>query len=153
MKKYFITLLTLALTSNFLLAQPPQEDRIPEKMSVFIAKRMLLNPQEMEQFKPVFARYHKEWRESMKKNREDRLLMQQQIIELQIRYRKEFAPIVGEKQVIHIYDLQQDFIRILRDVQRERMQGPGKRGRGFGDRMDDQLPPPPPPPRREREEE
>lgn len=118
-------------------------------MSVFIARRMQLSEKEMDQFQPVFARYHQEWRETMKKNREDRLLMQQQVIELQLRYRKEFAPIVGERRVIRIYDLQQDFIRILRDVQRERMRGAGKRGRGFDERMG----PPPPPPGRGQEED
>jgi hypothetical protein len=93
---------------------------------------------EREAFGPVFARYQKEWRETMRKNREDRLLARQQLIELQIKYRKEFSPIVGENRVIQIYDLQEDFIRILRDVQQERNRdgrGPGKMG-------------PPPPPRR-----
>ena len=49
-----------------------------------------------------------------------------------------FSPIVGENRVIQIYDLQEYFIRILRDVQQERNRdgrGPGKMG-------------PPPPPRR-----
>ena len=61
----------------------------------------------------------------------------QQIIELQIKYRKEFAPIVGEMRVLEIYDLQEDFIRALRDIHHERMmnrKGPGRKG-------------PPPPPR------
>lgn len=148
MKTYFIFFISFFLIQSNLLAQPPAEERIPEKMSVFIAKRMQLSENEMGQFKSVFARYHKEWRESMKKYREDRLLMQQQVIELQIKYRKEFAPIVGERRVIRIYDLQQDFIRILRDVQRDRMQ------RGDQDPMNHvpkdrglkRRPGPPPPP-------
>lgn len=158
MKIYFIFLISFFLIQPCLLAQPPAEERIPEKMSVFIAKRMQLSENEMGQFKSVFSRYHKEWRESMKKYREDRLLMQQQVIELQIKYRKEFAPIVGERRVIKIYDLQQDFIQILRDVQRDRMQGAGhgpmKRMRGEREQGPERrMGPPPPPPGRGQDEE
>ena len=137
MKNIFLILISLLLLDS-LQAQPPLGDRIPEKMNLFIQKRMRMTGGEREAFGPVFARYQKEWRETMRKNREDRLLARQQLIELQIKYRKEFSPIVGENRVIQIYDLQEDFIRILRDVQQERNRdgrGPGKMG-------------PPPPPRR-----
>ncbi|MEY3323723.1 MAG: hypothetical protein RLZZ466_798 [Bacteroidota bacterium] len=119
------------------LAQPPLGDRIPEKMNLFIQKRMRLTEREREAFGPVYAKYQKEFQQTLRKNREDRLLSRQQIIELQIRYRKEFAPIVGEGRVLQIYDLQEDFIRTLREIQSERMKnrkGPGRMG-------------PPPPPR------
>jgi hypothetical protein len=137
MKNIFLILISLLLFDS-LQAQPPLGDRIPEKMNLFIQKRMRMTGGEREAFGPVFARYQKEWREAMRKNREDRLLARQQLIELQIKYRKEFSPIVGENRVIQIYDLQEDFIRILRDVQQERNRdgrGPGKMG-------------PPPSPRR-----
>lgn len=130
----FIYFLAIVLVAD---AQPPMGERIPEKMNLFIQKKMRMTGGEREAFGPVFARYQKEWRETMRKNREDRLLARQQLIELQIKYRKEFSPIVGTKRVIQIYDLQEDFIRILRDVQEERVRdrrGPGKMG-------------PPPPPR------
>jgi hypothetical protein len=130
----FIYFLAIVLVAD---AQPPMGERIPEKMSLFIQKRMRMTGAERRAFGPLFARYQKEWRETMQKNREDRLLARQQLIELQIKYRKEFRPIVGENRVIRIYDLQEDFIRILRDVQQERNRdgrGPGKMG-------------PPPPPR------
>jgi len=137
MKNIFLILISLLLFDS-LQAQPPLGERIPEKMNLFIQKRMRMTGGEREAFGPVFARYQKEWRETMRKTREDRLLARQQLIELQIKYRKEFSPIVGENRVIQIYDLQEDFIRILRDVQQERNRdgrGPGKMG-------------PPPPPRR-----
>jgi hypothetical protein len=49
------------------------------------------------------------------------------MIDLQLRYRKEFGPVVGNRRVIEIYDLQQYFIRTLRDLQQERRGGPGTR--------------------------
>lgn len=136
--KKIVTLLalgcTLALSS---LAQPPMGERIPQKMNQFIQRRMHLSERERASFGPVFERYQKEFQQTLRNNKEDRLLGRQQIIELQIRYRKEFTPIVGEYRVMEIYDLQEDFIRILRDVQQERMRD--RRGRRIG---------PPPPPRR-----
>ncbi|MBM3412387.1 MAG: hypothetical protein FJY19_03285 [Bacteroidetes bacterium] len=135
--KYFFLLISL-LPLGFIQAQPPLGDRIPEKMNLFIQKRMRMNHEEREAFGPIFARYQKEWRETLVKNRKDKLLARQQLIELQLRYRKEFSPIVGDNRVIQIYDLQEDFIRILRDVQEERL-----RGRGGQRKMG-----PPPPTRR-----
>jgi len=118
------------------LAQPPLGDRIPEKMNLFIQRRMRMTEKEREAFGPVFSKYQKEFQQTLRKNREDRLLSRQQIIELQIRYRKEFAPIVGESRVLQIYDAQEDFIHILRNIQEERM----RKRKGAG-----RMGPPPPP--------
>ena len=91
----------------------------------------------------------------MRKNREDRLIQQKELIELQLRYRKEFAPVMGEKRVLEVYHLQDYFIRTLRDIQRDRKlrdrenermgPPPPPAGRGSKNRMG----PPPPPPGRE----
>lgn len=137
MKKIIILFYVACFFLVTLHAQPPRGERIPEKMNQFIQKRMRLNEKDRKAFDPVFERYQKEFQQTLRNNKEDRLLGRQQIIELQIRYRKEFAPIVGEYRVMEIYDLQEDFIRILRDVQQERMRD--RRGRRIG---------PPPPPRR-----
>ena len=136
MKKIIIILYLMGGLFQTLLAQPPLGERIPEKMNLFIQKRMRLSGKEREAFGPLFAEYQREFQRTLRRNREDRLLSRQQIIELQIKYRKEFAPIVGEMRVLEIYDLQEDFIRALRDIQHERMmnrKGPGRKG----------LPPPP----------
>ena len=135
--KYLITISLFYLgLSQIAFTQPPLGERIPEKMNLFIQKRMRMTEKEREAFGPVFAKYQKDFQQTLRKNREDRLLSRQQIIELQIRYRKEFAPIVGEGRVIHIYDLQEDFIRTLRYIQSERM----KNRKGSG-----RMGPPPPP--------
>lgn len=120
MKNKIFILLCIVATGYTVIAQPSPEDRIPERMSMFIRKRMQLTEKETEQFQPLFARYQKEWREVLRKNREDRLLQQKELIELQLRYRKEFAPVVGENRVMEVYHLQEYFIRTLRDIQRDR---------------------------------
>lgn len=145
MRTKLLLLPVLLFSSLLLWAQPPAgEERIPERMAQFIRKRMMLTEKEGELFQPIFARYQKEWKETMRKNKEDRLVLQRDLVELQLRYRKEFAPVVGEKRVMEVYDLQEYFIRTLRDIQRERMRGgPGsQRGREMNRRMG---PPPPPP--------
>lgn len=116
------------------MAQPSFEEskRITDRMTLFIAKKMRLNESERRDFRPLFIRYEREFRETLRANRGDRLLVKQQLIELQLRYRKEFAPIVGDRRVIEVYDLQQYFISTLRELQEERRRGGG----------------PPPPPRR-----
>jgi len=151
----YLLLVSLLLSGFAALTQPPAEDRIPERMALFIQKRMQLTPEEGRQFQPIFARYQKEWREVLRKNREDRLIQQKELIELQLRYRKEFAPVMGEKRVLEVYHLQDYFIRTLRDIQRDRKlrdrenermgPPPPPAGRGSKNRMG----PPPPPPGRE----
>jgi hypothetical protein len=138
MKKLIAFIFLTCFFPLFSPAQPPMGERITEKMNQFIQKRMRLNETERAAFQPTFTRYQKEFQQTLRKNKEDRLLGRQQIIELQIRYRKEFAAIVGEYRVMEVYDLQEDFIRLLREVQQERMQD--RRGKRMG--------PPPPPPRR-----
>jgi hypothetical protein len=88
---------------------------------------MRLSERERTEFMPLFIRYEREYRDILRSHRQDRLLLQQQLIDLQLRYRKEFGPVVGNRRVIEIYDLQQYFIRTLRDLQQERRGGPGTR--------------------------
>ncbi|MFM7645347.1 MAG: hypothetical protein ACKO41_01405 [Sphingomonadales bacterium] len=139
MKLSFLALLLMSvLNFSLAMAQPPMGPldgppggpagkRIADRMAVFIGKKMRLTDQERDGFTPVFLRYETEYRETLRNHRQDRLLLQQRLIELQIRYRKEFSPLVGDRRVIEIYDLQQYFIRTLRDLQQERRGGPGAR--------------------------
>ena len=127
MKKIIYTLYFLLITSLALQAQPPREgmeERIPEKMGQFIQNAMELNRMEKKKFQVVFQRYQHEWREVLRENRMDRLILRQRVLELQIRFRKDFGDAVGQRRVMEIYDLQEEFLRLLRDVQRERRLGP-----------------------------
>lgn len=140
MKKllFFSLLLAGIMSFSASLAQPPMGPpegppdgppgkRIADRMALFIERKMRLNERERVEFTPLFIRYEKEYRDILRSNRQDRLLLQQQLIDLQLRYRKEFGPVVGNRRVMEIYDLQQYFIRTLRDLQQERRGGPGAR--------------------------
>jgi hypothetical protein len=126
MKRIFIIFGLVLYTSITCFAQEDENDngnndKIREKMSEFIQKRMGLSRSEAERFNPVFFRYFREWRNTLLQNRGDKLILQQRIIELRLRYRNEFRDIVGERRCNQIYDHQELFIQKLRELKMERM--------------------------------
>lgn len=134
MKKILFILSLCVFATTSILAQDEGDEKIRDKMREYIQQRMHLNKNEAERFTPVFLRYFKEWRTTLKENRTDRLILQQKVVELRLRYRGEFKEIVGERRSNEIYEHQEKFIRILKDVQKERMQnrqGPRNRIRSL----------------------
>lgn len=134
MKKILFILSLCVFAATSILAQDEGDEKIRDKMREYIQQRMHLNKDEAERFTPVFLRYFKEWRTTLKENRTDRLILQQKVVELRLRYRGEFKEIVGERRSNEIYEHQEKFIRILKDVQKERMQnrqGPRNRIRSL----------------------
>lgn len=133
MKKLLFILTLLLSFSSIINAQADDnDDRIRDKMREYIQHRMRLTKNEAERFTPVFIRYFREWRSALKENRTDRLILQQKIVELRLRYRTEFREIIGEKRSNEIYRHQEVFIQELKDIKKERMQnrpGGGKRTR------------------------
>jgi hypothetical protein len=126
MKKIFIILGLTLFTSISCFAQDDDtdngtNDKIREKMSEFIQRRMGLSRVEAEKFNPIFLRYFREWRTTLQTNRSDKIQLQLRIAELRIRYRSEFKDIVGEKRCNQIYDHQEIFIQKLRELKTERM--------------------------------
>jgi hypothetical protein len=122
MKKIFY-ILTLFILAGFVgkAQDDGADDRIRDKMREYIQKRMDLTKNESEKFTPVFIRYFKEWRTTLRENgRGPRLDLQQKIIDLRIRYRNEFKEILGEKRSNDVYEHQDKFIRELKTIQQER---------------------------------
>ena len=129
--KRFLLILTLALLSApALQAQDDENDRIRDKMREFIQKRLNLTRNEAERFTPVFVRYFREWRQTLREHKGDMLERQKRIVDLQIRYRPEFREIVGEKRSTEIFRQQVIFIDNLRKVREEQTR------RGKDDRPD-----------------
>ncbi|HNR17535.1 MAG TPA: hypothetical protein PKG90_12775 [Chitinophagaceae bacterium] len=135
MKKILFILSLCVFATTSILAQDEGDEKIRDKMREYIQQRMHLNKDEAERFTPVFLRYFKEWRTTLRENRTlPKLDLQQKIIDLRLRYRIEFKEIVGERRSNEIYEHQEKFIRILKDVQKERMQnrqGPRNRIRSL----------------------
>jgi len=120
--KRFLFILTFALLTGFSSkAQSDEHDKIRDKMTEFIQKRLDLTRNEAERFTPVFIRYFREWKQTLQENRADGLVRQQRIIELRLRYRTEFRDIVGEKRSNDVYKQQEVFIRGIKEMREEQI--------------------------------
>ena len=120
--KKFLLILTLALLTGFSSkAQSDEHDKIRDKMTEFIQKRLDLTRNEAERFTPVFIRYFREWKQTLQENRNDGLVRQQRIIELRLRYRTEFRDIVGEKRSNDVYKQQDVFVHEITKMREEQI--------------------------------
>ena len=131
MKKLLLILSLVFVTSVRLFAQDDADDqnegneKIRDKMSEFIQKRLDLSKAEAEKFAPVFLRYFKEWRQTLRESKTlPALDRQQKIIDLQLRFRNQFREIVGQNRGDQVFDHQRTFIERMRPIQRERLGKP-----------------------------
>src|SRR6187399_802046 len=120
--KRLLLILTLALLAGFSSkAQSDEHDKIRDKMTEFIQKRLDLTRNEAERFTPVFIRYFREWKQTLQETRGDILIRQQKIVDLRIRYRTEFRDIVGEKRSNDVYKQQDVFVREITELREEQI--------------------------------
>jgi hypothetical protein len=103
-----------------------------EKMVEYIQDKLGLTKTEAEKFSPVFLNYFKELRKTNQDFRGDKLVLQQKVAELRLRYREQFKPIVGEKRSNDVYTYEREFIQKAKqelDVRLQtRQEKPGKKG-------------------------
>ena len=121
MKKILFILSLFLITSHAVMAQD-DDDRIRDKMREYIQQRMKLNQNEADRFSPIFIRYFREWRTTLRENRTDKLILQQKVVEIRLRYRNEFRDIVGERRSNEVFEHQEKFIRELKNIRQERIQ-------------------------------
>ena len=62
-------------------------EKIRQKMTEYIQKRLDLSKSEAERFEPVFMQYFNELRRTNQQYKSDRLILQQKIVDLRLRYR------------------------------------------------------------------
>jgi hypothetical protein len=133
--KRFLFILSFALVSTIpLYAQDSTDvddgnEVIQDKMNEYIQKRLDLSKDEAAKFTPVFIKYFKEWRQTIRKYHEDRLFLQQKVAELRLRFRPQFREIIGERRGDQVFNHQDRFIKELRDIMRERRQNNQGAGR------------------------
>lgn len=127
MKKRLLILLLIC--SGFAgLAQneepAPQEGKIQERMREYIQNKLNLSRNEAEKFTPVFTRYFREFAQTHRENRGDKLILQQKIIELRVRYRGEFRQVMDEQRANKVYVYEDEFrkraLDIIKETRRER---------------------------------
>ena len=127
MKKLLLIVFLFMMAGIKLYAQDDDNDngneRIRDKMNEFIQQRLNLSKSEAEKFSPVFIRYFREWKTTLKTSKDEPVLMRQQkIVDLRLRYRDQFKGIIGEKRSTEVFDHQKAFIDGLRTIRRERQE-------------------------------
>jgi hypothetical protein len=137
MKRLFFILSFLFVTALPLFAQEEDDnneggEKVRDKMVEYIQKRLDLSKSEAEKFTPLFLRYFREWKQTIRDNRTlPKLDRDQKIIELRVRYRSQFKDIVGEQKSNQVFGHQDDFVRILlqqrAELRRNNPNGPIRR--------------------------
>jgi hypothetical protein len=126
MKKIFYIFIFLLAAQPLLAQDDPQgEGKLREKMIQYIQNKLGLNRSEAERFQPVFVNYLKELRQANRVSKdkgETGLDLQQKIVDIRVRYRDQFKPIIGEKRSNEVFDHERDFIKTVREEIKDRRQ-------------------------------
>ena len=133
--KKIVYLLIFLMT--FTLASFAQEDerngeKVRERMREYLQQRLNLSKTESERFGPIFLEYFKDLRNTNQQYKGDRLVLQQKIVDLRLRYRDQFKNVVGEKRSNDVFIYERDFVGEVKKIRQERLQDrkggkPGKR--------------------------
>ncbi|NTS39878.1 hypothetical protein HRG84_03095 [Flavisolibacter sp. BT320] len=130
MKKFFcILILCFSLQTSFAQEEGPGADRLKEKMVEYIQTKLGLNKTEAERFQPLFMDYLRQLRATKQEYKDDRLVLQQKIIEVRLKFRDQVKPIVGEKRSNEVFTHEREFVEKVQDVRKERLQEGKGRGR------------------------
>jgi hypothetical protein len=117
-------LLILSFFSVISFSSYAQDDggRLQDKMTEYIQQKLGLSKPEADKFSPIFLDYFKDLRKTNQDFRGDRLVLQQKIVELRLRYRDQFKPIIGEKRSNDVFTYERDFIKGVKELQQDRLQ-------------------------------
>jgi hypothetical protein len=97
-------------------------------MNEYLQKRLNLSKAEADRFSPVFMNYFNELRNTSQQYKGDRLVMQQKIVDLRLRYRDQFKNIMGEKRSNDVFVYEREFVNEVKELRKERLQNkPNKR--------------------------
>ena len=129
MKKWLLIFLLILLPGLAAFSQNEDDDqeggKIAGRMREYIQKNLGLSKNEAEKFSPLFMRYIREFAQTHRQYRDDRLILQQKIIELRLRYRGEYRQILDEQRANKVFHYEDEFrqkaIRIIQENRRDRM--------------------------------
>lgn len=112
----------------------PEASKIGERMREYIQDKLSMSRGEAEKFSPVFMRYFREFVVTHRQFREDKLILQQKIVELRLRYRTEFRQVLDEQRANKVFVVEDKFrlevMEAIKENRRERMdRGGGRRFR------------------------
>jgi hypothetical protein len=107
---------------SFAQGEQPGTGMLREKMIEYIQDKLSLSRGEAEKFQPVFLNYYRDLRKTNQDFKGDRLVLQQKVIELRLRYRDQFKPIMGDKKSNDVFLYERDFVNKVKEVREERLE-------------------------------
>jgi hypothetical protein len=123
--KRFVYILVFALSLSSMCFAQGDDDaggRLRDKMIEYIQNKLNLSKAEAEKFQPVFLDYLKDMRSTKQQFGGDRLILQQKIVDLRIRYRDQFKPIIGEPRSNAVFQHEHDFVEKAIQERNDRLQ-------------------------------
>jgi hypothetical protein len=139
MKKIVPILIFIFIAVSGVFAQDNEQEnqeggKLQQRLNQYLQKRLGLSKNEAEKFSPVYLRYFNELRKAHVETRNlppiDR---QQKIVEIRLRYRNEFKPILGEERANKVFVAEQEFRKKAQDLlenRKERLQNRGNKKSG-----------------------
>ena len=124
MKKIVCILIFVFSLSSASFAQDNDDagGKLRDKMIEYIQTKLALSKAEAEKFQPVFLDYLKDVRSTKQQFNGDRLILQQKIIDLRIRYRDQFKPIIGEARSNAVFQHEREFVEKALKERDDRLQ-------------------------------
>lgn len=122
MKKilYILSFFMCLTYSSF--AQDDDGGKISARMREYLQKRLDLSKSEVDRFGPVFLNYFNELRKTNQDFKGDRLVLQQKVVDLKLRYREQFKNIMGDKKSNDVFQYEHDFVDEVKRLRQERIQ-------------------------------
>ena len=135
MKKILYAFLFLLSLNSAFAQDEGNPEKVRERMTEYIQKRLDLSKGEADRFSPVFINYFNELRKTNQDFKGDRLVLQQKVTDLRLRYRDQFKGIVGDKKSNDVFTYERDFIEEVKQLRKERLENgadnrPDKRQKG-----------------------
>jgi hypothetical protein len=121
MKKFIYTLLIFfSVQTAFAQDEDTDPARLKGKMVEYIENKLGLSKTEAEKFQPLFMDYLKELRHTKEEHGNDKLVLQQKVIEIRLKFRDQIKPIVGEKRSNEVFTHEREFVEKVQEARNKR---------------------------------
>lgn len=119
---YILGLFMAISTASLAQDDDANGTKIQERMNEYVQKRLGLSKAEAEKFSPVFQDYFNELRKTNTEFKGDRLVLQKKIVDVRLKYRNQFKPIIGEKKSNEVFNYERDFVEEVKALRNDRLQ-------------------------------
>lgn len=100
-------------------SQQKNAQKVHDVFMTYVADKLALTPQESNQMRPLVVHYFSDMRKILRENT-DPLVREQQRIDLKIKYRAFFQPIIGQTRSNRFFVEEQLFRKKVRDELKQR---------------------------------